>query len=57
LITHSPGAPTPLKLHILKKPGTSSDQLQAALAAYRDEFPPLDRDRIEIIIDSFELSQ
>ncbi len=57
LITHSQGTPTPLRLHILKKPGTSSDQLQIALDAYRNTLPAANRDRLEVVIDSFELSQ
>lgn len=57
LIQHSPDAPKPLKLHILKKPGTVSDDLEMALANYIQNLPPANRDRIEVIIEAFELVQ
>lgn len=55
LITFSPGPPNPkpLKLHILKKPGTSSNQLEDALRAHIESSSAADR--FELVIQEFEL--
>lgn len=56
LVSHSPGPPTPLKLHILTKPGSSSFQLEMAL---RDHIALLEGEgstRIELLIETFELA-
>ena len=54
LILQSP-IDKPLKLHILKKPGTSSETLRQSLDAYIRNLP--EKDRIELIIEEFELVQ
>ena len=55
LIANSPGAPTPLKLHILKKPGTSSQQLDEALRAHILTLSQGNQDRLELVIEAYEL--
>jgi hypothetical protein len=54
LIDKSP-TDKPLKLHILKKPGSSSSGLQQSLESYIEGLP--DKDRFELIIEGFELAQ
>ncbi len=53
LVAHSPGSPTQLKLHILKKPGTDSAALHGALIQYRQETGLLNR--LEILIDPYNI--
>jgi len=55
LIAFSPGPPNPkpLKLHILKKPGTSSSQLESALRDHIESSPAADR--LELVIQEFDL--
>ena len=55
LIEFSPGPPNPrpLRLHILKKPGTSSSQLESAIQSHIDDGTAADR--FELIIQEFEL--
>lgn len=49
-------APTgPARLHILKKPGTGSSSLESALTAYKESLDASQRDRLEIIIQSYDL--
>ena len=53
LILESPGD-VPLRLHILKKPGTDSNQLESALEAYK----ALDsnvRNRVEILVEAYNI--
>ena len=46
-----------LKLHILKKPGSSSDQLSAALTNYINGLADEVRSRLSFVIEPFELAQ
>jgi len=53
LILQSP-AEVPLRLHILKKPGTDSSALELALSNYKD-LQPLTRNRVEILIETYNI--
>ena len=55
LIRNSPGSPTSLRLHILKKPGTSSSALEANLREYALTHPD-GPGRVEIVVEAFELA-
>ncbi len=56
LVASSPTPSIPLKLHILKKPGTSSGNLENALNAYINSLDVPVRSRITFEVESFELS-
>jgi hypothetical protein len=49
-------APTgPARLHILKKPGATSSSLESALTTYKESLEASQRDRLEIIVQSYDL--
>jgi hypothetical protein len=55
LVEKSPGPPINLKLHILKKPGTTSEQLRTGLLEYIENKIGA-QGRMTIVIDEFELT-
>jgi hypothetical protein len=50
-----PNPPSGLKLHILKKPGSGSDQLETALRNYIDDPDGSILGRVQLIIQEFDL--
>ena len=50
-----PNGPSGLKLHILKKPGSGSDQLEAALRTYIDNSQDEAVKRVQLYIQEFDL--
>jgi hypothetical protein len=50
-----PNPPNGLKLHILKKPGSASEQLETALRNYIDDPEGNILGRVQLIIQEFEL--
>jgi hypothetical protein len=50
-----PSPPSGLKLHILKKPGSASGQVEQALRTYINNPTGTIRGRVQLIIDEFEL--
>jgi hypothetical protein len=53
LVAKSPAAPTPLKLHILTKPGTDSAALEAALLQHAQDTGIASR--FELKIDPYNI--
>jgi hypothetical protein len=50
-----PSGPAGLKLHILKKPGSGSDQLEEALLFYIENSNDPRVKQVQVIIQEFEL--
>lgn len=50
-----PQPPNGLKLHVLKKPGSASDQLEASLLEYINNPNGPIQGRVQLVIDEFEL--